>query len=363
MPHPLEQLRDEALREIESATDEQALETTRVKYLGRSGSISSWGEQMKALAKEEKPVVGKLLNEVRNALTAVIESRAQQFRSQKESSTLSKIDISLPGTPSGYSGYSGYYGYSTPDGYSGFGRTAEERALLHPKTQLLDRSIEIFRRMGFALADGPDIEDEWHCFDALNTPPEHPARNEQDTFYLPDARLLRTHTSTVQIRTMEAEPPPIRVIAPGAAYRRDELDATHSPQFHQIEGLYVDENVSVADLKGALEFFMHELFGAGTEVEFRPHYFPFTEPSLEVYVKSKALKGGEQWIEVAGSGVVHPAVFEQVNKRRRDKAYDPEKWSGYAFGLGMDRLAMILFDIPDIRLFSQNDLRFLRQFA
>jgi len=175
--------------------------------------------------------------------------------------------------------------------------------------------------------------------------------------------LLRTHTSTVQIRTMQAAPPPIRVIAPGAAYRRDELDATHSPQFHQIEGLYVDENVSVADLKGALEFFMHELFGPGTAVQFRPHYFPFTEPSLEVYVKSKVLKGGERWIEVAGSGVVHPAVFEAVNKARGDNAYDPEKWSGYAFGLGMDRLAMILFDIPDIRFFVQNDLRFLRQFA
>jgi phenylalanyl-tRNA synthetase alpha chain len=255
-----------------------------------------------------------------------------------ESQALARIDVSLPGT-------------------------SHEIGALHPLTQMWQRSIEIFRRMGFALADGPDIEDEWHCFDALNTPPDHPARNEQDTFYLPDGRLLRTHTSTVQIRTMQAAPPPIRVIAPGAAYRRDELDATHSPQFHQIEGLYVDQNVSVADLKGALEFFVRELFGAGTEVQFRPHYFPFTEPSLEVYVKSKALKSGEQWIEVAGSGIVHPGVFEAVNKARGDKAYDPEKWSGYAFGLGMDRLAMILFDIPDIRHFAQNDLRFLRQFA
>ena len=338
MAHPLEELRDDALRKIESAADEQSLEAARVKYLGRSGSISSWGEQMKALPKEEKPIVGKLLNEVRNVVTAAIESRTAQFRSQKESGTLAKIDISLPGTP-------------------------HEIGALHPLTQMWERSIEIFRRMGFAVADGPDIEDEWHCFDALNTPPEHPARNEQDTFYLPDGRLLRTHTSTVQIRTMQAAPPPIRVISPGAAYRRDELDATHSPQFHQIEGLYVDENVGVANLKGALEFFFRELLGAGTEVEFRPHFFPFTEPSLEVYMKSKALKGGEQWIEVAGSGVVHPAVFEAVNKARGDKAYDPDKWSGYAFGLGMDRLAMILFDIPDLRLFAQNDLRFLRQFA
>jgi len=336
--HPLEQLRDDALRELEFARDEQALEAARVRYLGRSGSVSSWGEQMKTLAKEEKPTVGKLLNEVRTAVTAAIEARTRQFQSQKESASLGKIDISLPGTP-------------------------HEIGALHPLTQMWERSIEIFRRMGFAVADGPDIEDEWHCFDALNTPPEHPARTEQDTFYLPDGRLLRTHTSTVQIRTMESAPPPIRVIAPGAAYRNEEINATHSAQFHQMEGLYVDENVGVADLKGALEFFMHELFGAGTEVEFRPHYFPFTEPSLEVYVKSKALKSGEQWIEVAGSGVVHPAVFEQVNKARGDKAYDPEEWSGYAFGLGMDRLAMILFDIPDIRYFSQNDLRFLRQFA
>ena len=338
MPHPLEQLRDEALREIESASDEQALETTRVKYLGRSGSISSWGEQMKALAKEEKPVVGKLLNEVRNAVTAAIETRNAQFRLQKESGALAQIDISLPGTP-------------------------HEMGSLHPLHQMHERAIQIFRRMGFALAEGPDIETEWYCFDALNTPPDHPARNEQDTFYLSDGRLLRTHTSTVQIRAMESVSPPLRVIAPGAAYRRDEVDATHSAQFHQIEGLYVDENVSVADLKGELEFFLRELFGFETEVQFRPHYFPFTEPSLEVYVRSKALKRGEQWIEVAGCGMVHPAVFEAVNKARGDKAYDPEKWSGYAFGLGMDRLAMILFDIPDIRLFAQNDLRFLRQFA
>ena len=338
MSHSLEQLRDEALREIESATDEQLLETTRVRYLGRSGSISSWGEQMKTLAKEEKPVIGKLLNEVRNAVAAAIETRNAQFRLQKESGALAKIDISLPGTP-------------------------HEIGSLHPLHQMHERGIQIFRRMGFALAEGPDVETEWYCFDALNTPPDHPARNEQDTFYLSDGRLLRTHTSTVQIRAMESEPPPLRVIASGAAYRRDEVDATHSAQFHQIEGLYVDENVSVADLKGELEFFLRELFGSETEVQFRPHYFPFTEPSLEVYVRSKALKRGEQWIEVAGCGMVHPAVFEAVNKARGDDAYDPEKWTGYAFGLGMDRLAMILFDIPDIRLFAQNDLRFLRQFA
>jgi phenylalanyl-tRNA synthetase alpha chain len=338
MPHPLEQLRDDAQREIVGASDEKALDAVRVRYLGRNGTISAWGEQMKTLGQEEKPIVGKLLNEVRNAVTAALEQVSEKFRAQKESEALAHIDISLPGTPA-------------------------ERGSLHPLTQMLERGIQVFRRMGFALADGPDIETEWHCFDALNTPADHPARNEQDTFYLPDGRLLRTHTSTVQIRTMQSASPPIRVIAPGAAYRRDEVDATHSAQFHQIEGLYVDENVSVADLKGTLEFFMRELFGPDTAVRFRPHYFPFTEPSFEIDVKSKALKGGERWIEVAGSGMVHPAVFEEVNKARGDAAYDPEKWTGFAFGLGMDRLAMILFDIPDIRLFAQNDLRFLKQFA
>jgi phenylalanyl-tRNA synthetase alpha chain len=338
MAHLLEELRKSALREIDSAPDEQSLEAVRVRYLGRSGSISAWGEQMRSLSKEEKPIVGKLLNEVRAAVAAAIEETSQRFNAEKETSALANIDISLPGTPA-------------------------EMGTLHPLTQMLDRAIAIFRRMGFALADGPDIETEWHCFDALNTPPEHPARNEQDTFYLPDGWLLRTHTSTVQIRAMETAPPPIRVIAPGAAYRRDEVDATHSAQFHQIEGLYVDENVSVADLKGTIEFFLRELFGTETAVRFRPHYFPFTEPSFEIDVKSRALKSGEKWIEVCGCGMVHPTVFEEMNKARGDDAYDPEKWTGFAFGAGMDRLAMILFDIPDIRLFAQNDLRFLKQFA
>src|SRR6201981_2656156 len=324
--HPLEQLRDDALREIEAAGDDRSLEAVRIKYLGKSGRISEMGERMKTTGKEERPAGGKLLNQARNTVTAALDQRGEKVRAEKESDALANIDISLPGTP-------------------------HEIGSLHPLHQMHERGMQIFRRMGFAIAEGPDIETEWYCFDALNTPPDHPARNEQDTFYLPDGRLLRTHTSTGEIRGMESAPPPLRVIASGAAYRRDELDATHSPQFHQIEGLYVDQNVSVADLKGALEFFMWELFGSGTEVQFRPHFFPFPEPSLEVYVKSRALKSGERWIEVAGSGVVHPAVFEAVNKARGDETYDPEKWSGYAFGLGMDRLAMILFEILAIRLF------------
>jgi phenylalanyl-tRNA synthetase alpha chain len=338
MSHPLEELRDQALQEISSAADEKSLEAARVHYLGRNGRISLWSEQMKTLGKDQKPIVGKLLNEARTAVASALDQRAAILQGEKEAGALANVDVSLPGT-------------------------ATQNGSLHPLTQMLERAIGIFRRMGFALADGPDIDSEWHCFDALNTPPDHPARNEQDTFYLPDGRLLRTHTSTVQIRAMQSAPPPIRVIAPGSAYRRDAVDATHSAQFHQIEGLYVDKDVSVADLKGTLEFLMRELFGPETGVRFRPHYFPFTEPSFEIDVKSKALKGGEQWIEVCGSGMVHPAVFEEVNKARGDDAYDPEKWTGFAFGLGMDRLAMILFDIPDIRFFAQNDLRFLRQFS
>jgi phenylalanyl-tRNA synthetase alpha chain len=231
MTHPLEELRSSALREISEASDEQTLEAVRVRYLGRSGSISTWADRMKSLSKEERPIAGKLLNETRHAVASAIQQSSDRLRATKEASELANIDISLPGT-------------------------AVELGSLHPLTQMLDRGIGIFRRMGFALAEGPDVETEWHCFDALNTAPDHPARNEQDTFYLPDGRVLRTHTSTVQIRTMESTPPPIRVIAPGAAYRRDEVDATHAAQFHQIEGLYVDEDVSVADLKGTLEFFL-----------------------------------------------------------------------------------------------------------
>ncbi len=338
MLHPLEELRDSALSYITSAADEHVLEALRVQYLGRNGSIALWGEQMRALTKEDRPIVGKLLNDARNAVTAALAETGERLRATNEANALTDLDISLPGTPT-------------------------ELGALHPLTQMLDRAIAIFRRMGFALAEGPDVETEWYCFDALNTAPDHPARNEQDTFYLPDGRLLRTHTSTVQIHTMQQAPPPIRVIAPGAAFRRDEVDATHSAQFHQIEGLYVDEDVSVADLKGTLEFFLRELLGPETEIRFRPHYFPFTEPSFEIDVKSKALRGGEKWLELCGSGMVHPAVFEEVNRARGDEAYDAEKYTGFAFGMGMDRLAMILFDIPDIRLFAGNDLRFLRQFA
>ncbi|HEX8312283.1 MAG TPA: phenylalanine--tRNA ligase subunit alpha [Chthoniobacteraceae bacterium] len=337
MDQQLEQLRDEAVAALSAAADETAVEQARVKYLGQSGTLATLSKGMKDVSKEDKPRIGKLLNDTRNAITAALDERKAVLASSADAAAFANIDVTLPGS-------------------------AYRLGTLHPITQLQDRTIQIFRRMGFALADGPDIEDEFHCFDALNTPADHPARNEQDTFYLPDGRLLRTHTSTVQIRTMEQSAPPVRIIGPGAAYRRDEIDATHLAQFTQMEGLYVDEGVSVADLKGTLEFFFRELFGKEAKFRFRPHFFPFTEPSFEVDIKTTALGATDKWLEIAGCGMVDPAVFEAVNGKRGDGAYDPEKYTGFAFGFGLDRLAMIMAGVPDIRYFTDNDQRFLAQF-
>ena len=337
MDQQIEQLRAEALAALAAAGDETALDTVRVKYLGRTGSISGLSEGMKSLSKDDKPRIGKLLNEARNTLSGAIDERKAALEAERDAKALSGIDLTLPGTP-------------LPMG------------ALHPITQLLDRAITIFRQMGFALADGPDIEDEWHCFDALNTPADHPARNEQDTFYLPDGRLLRTQTSTVQVRTMEQCAPPVRIIAPGGVYRRDEVDATHLAQFTQIEGLYVDEGVTLGDLKGTIEYFFRELLGKDVQIRMRPHFFPFTEPSFEIDIKAAALGRGDRWLELAGCGMVDPAVFQSINTKRGDNAYDPEKYTGFAFGFGLDRLAMILSGVSDIRLFTENDVRFLAQY-
>ena len=333
----LQQLATTALAEILAATAPETVEAIRIQYLGRSGSISLLSEGMKSLGKDDKPRIGKLLNDTRNSVTTALDQRKLELAAHADALAFAGVDTSLPGT-------------ATPQGS------------LHPITQLQDRAIQIFRRMGFALADGPDIETEWHCFDALNTPADHPARNEKDTFYLPDGRLLRTHTSTIQIRTMEKCAPPIRIIAPGAAYRRDEVDATHLAQFNQMEGLYIAEGVSIADLKGTLEFFFRELFGPDAQFRFRPHFFPFTEPSFEVDIKATALGSADRWLEIAGCGMVDPAVFHSINLHRNDSAYDPEKFTGFAFGFGLDRLAMIMSGTPDIRAFTENDLRFLSQF-
>ncbi|HVE17341.1 MAG TPA: phenylalanine--tRNA ligase subunit alpha [Chthoniobacterales bacterium] len=335
MEAQIESLHAEALAAINAADTSTALDAARVKYMGRAGAIPLLSEGMRTVAKEDKARVGKALNALRTDVTAALEAREYALAHAADTAALSQIDVTLPGI-------------------------APLRGSIHPLTQLLDKAVRIFRRMGFAIAEGPDIETEWHCFDALNTPPHHPARNEQDTFYMPDGRLLRTHTSTVQIRTMENQPPPVRIIAPGAAYRRDEVDATHLAQFTQMEGLYVAEKVSVADLKGTIEFFFRELFGEGTAIRFRPHFFPFTEPSFEIDIQTASLGG--KWMELAGCGMVDPAVFEQICSRRLDRVYDPDKVSGFAFGFGLDRLAMNLTGIPDIRMLVENDLRFLKQF-
>jgi phenylalanyl-tRNA synthetase alpha chain len=337
MDNELQRLQETALEEIRQAASKIALENIRVKFLGKAGVISQLSENMRNLPKEDRPRIGKLLNEIRNAVTAALDTRLNEIESAGTAEILGGVDETLPGTQYG-------------------------AGALHPLTLLQDRAVRILRRLGFALADGPDIETEWHCFDALNTPANHPARNDSDTFYLPDGRLLRTHTSSVQVRTMVAQKPPVRVIGPGAAYRRDEIDATHLNQFNQLEGLYVDANVSVADLKGTLEYFVRELLGPSVETRLRPHFFPFTEPSFEVDIRVPGIQGGK-WMELLGCGLVNPAVFEAINLKRGDNAYDPEQWTGFAFGMGLERLAMSLFALPDIRLLIENDQRFLAQFA
>ncbi len=329
------QLQKEALTAVETSLEATALKEIRIRYLGKEGAISRLSEGMRHLSKEERPIMGKLLNELRLSFTQALEAKESHFRELADAAAFSSLDTTLPGITS-------------------------LRGSMHPLTILTDRAVQIFRRLGFAIAQGPDIETQWHCFDALNTPEHHPARNDQDTFYLPDGRLLRTHTSTIQIRAMENAAPPLRIIAPGSAYRRDEVDATHLAQFTQMEGLYVAEGVSLADLKGTLEFFFREFFGPETECRFRPHFFPFTEPSYEIDVRSCSLNG--KWMELAGCGMVDPAVFEAISKRRGDAAYDPEGVSGFAFGFGLDRLVMSLTGIADIRMLTENDLRFLQRF-
>jgi phenylalanyl-tRNA synthetase alpha chain len=339
MLEDLEQIHRSAFAEAASIPDETALEDFRVRYLGKKGALTAAAARMKDLAPADRPLFGQKLNEVRTAISAAIEERGSQLLASRDAQAARGIDPTLPSRP-------------LPQGS------------LHPLSQILDRAVDTLRRMGFALAEGPEIETEWHCFDALNTPPDHPARKESDTYYFPDGNLLRTHTSTVQIRTMEtAGSLPLRIIAPGTAFRRDEIDETHSISFTQLEGLFVDRDVSLADLKGTLEAFFQVMFGSGTEVRFRPHFFPFTEPSFEIDVKLKSVGRAERWVEIAGCGLVDPAVFAAVCKSRGDDLFDPERVTGFAFGMGVDRLAMIQYGIPDLRLFNENDVRFLRQFA
>ena len=326
-----------ALAEFQAAADLGALEQARINFLGSHGKFTALMKQLGTLPKEEKPAAGKAINIAKLALESAFAARKTELELQAALPT-EPTDFTLPGRR----------------------RTLGK---LHPLTLVTEDIVRSFRKIGFVVADGPEVEDEYHCFDALNTPADHPARDTQDTFYLPKETanpgaplLLRTHTSSVQIRVMKKQSPPVRIIVPGRVYRRDNADATHNPTFQQVEGLYVDRNVTAGDLKGTVEFVFKELMGAETRIRFRPHYFSYTEPSFEIdFSSALTRKMGKEWLEIAGCGMVHPQVFENVG-------YDPEVWTGWAFGFGIERIAMIRYGINDIRLFYENDLRFLRQF-
>jgi phenylalanyl-tRNA synthetase alpha chain len=334
-------LKQAALAEFNAAADLAALEQAKGNWLGVHGKFTALMKQLGALPREDRPAAGKLINQAKVELEAALAGRHDELELR---SALPKepLDFTLPG---------------------------RRRPLgrLHPLTQVTEDIVRSFRKIGFVVADGPEIEDEYHCFDALNTPTDHPARDTQDTFFLEAAApgqaagtasklLLRTHTSSVQIRVMKKQPPPVRIIVPGRVYRRDNADATHNPTFHQIEGLYVDRGVTVGDLKGTVEFVFKDLLGADVKIRFRPHYFSYTEPSYEIdFASALTRKMGKDWLEIAGCGMVHPQVFENVG-------YDPEVWTGWAFGFGIERIAMIRYGINDIRLFYENDVKFLRQF-
>jgi len=322
----LDQLEMTGLEELAAVGDADALERWRVRYIGTKGALKAVLPRMKDVAKADKPAVGKRLNEVKQAL----ERSFQEKKSALAGSTAAPaIDVTEPGIP------------------MGLGRR-------HVLSRTIDEVTETFARMGFSVAHGPEVEDEWHNFDALNIPRDHPARDSRDNFYLAGGLMLRSQTSTIQIRTMSRTKPPLKVVAVGRVYRPDTHDATHYSMFHQVEGLYVDRDVSMVDLKTTLFQFAKTYFGPEAEVRMRPSFFPFTEPSAEVDMKMK-VKGRWQWVELGGCGMVDPNVFEAVG-------YDPDVWSGFAFGLGIDRIAMRKYGIADIRWMFENDARFLRQF-
>jgi phenylalanyl-tRNA synthetase alpha chain len=346
MNESLETLQREVLEGIEHCSSETEIEQVRVETLGRSGRLTLMLRGLKDLPAEERPRAGERLNRLRKLFEEQIEARFNQIKKQGKEKALreERIDVTLPGT-------------------------RWERGRLHPLTLVMDEIIDVFWGLGFEIARGPDIEDDYHNFEALNIPQDHPARDMQDTFFVSNGRLLRTHTSPVQIRTMESREPPLQIIVPGAVYRHDD-DATHSPMFHQVEGFMVDRSISFSDLKGVLTHFLHQIFSERTGVRFRPSFFPFTEPSAEIDIQCVICGGkgvGEDgqscrvckatgWLEILGAGMIDPQVFRFVR-------YDPEKVSGFAFGMGVERIAMLKYGIDDIRLFFQNDLRFLRQFS
>ncbi len=335
----LKQIREEAMRQIESSDALDKLNDIRVSYLGKKGELTSLLKSMKDLTAEERPKFGQMVNDVRQVIENKLEETKAKLSAlaREEQMKAEVIDVTLPAKKN-------HVGHR------------------HPNTIALEEVERIFVGMGYEVMEGPEIELDYYNFEALNIPANHPAKDEQDTFYINDKILLRTQTSPVQVRAMELGKLPIRMLAPGRVFRSDEVDATHSPSFHQIEGLVIDKNITFADLKGTLAEFARELFGAETKVKFRPHHFPFTEPSAEMDVtcfkcggKGCRMCKGSGWIEILGCGMVHPRVL-------RMSGIDPEKYSGFAFGMGLERIALLKYEIDDMRLLYENDIRFLKQF-
>jgi len=339
MKEQLNHIKTEVEEAISIITSLNDLESIRIEYLGKKGKLTSVLRGMRDLPPDERPIIGQMANDIREYVEEKLEHAKKDILKKEQEKKLREevIDISMPGK-------------------------RRVRGKKHPLTQVLEEIEEIFIGMGFEIAEGPEVELDYYNFEALNIPKNHPARDTQDTFYIHENILLRTQTSPVQIRVMEKTKPPIRIIAPGRVYRSDAVDATHSPIFHQVEGLVVDKHVTMGDLKGTLEVFVKRLYGDDVKVRFRPHHFPFTEPSAEVDISCFACGGkgcsmckGEGWIEILGAGMVHPKVLSICG-------IDPEEYSGFAFGLGLERIVMGRFGIDDLRLFYENDVRFLRQF-
>lgn len=339
MKEKLQKIREEAMRQMEEAKELSSLNDVRVSFLGKKGELTAVLKGMKDVSPEERPMVGQLVNETREAIEKTLEEAKKKLEAAEMEKRLEKevIDVTLP---------------------------AKMNAVghRHPNTIALEEVERIFVGMGYEVVEGPEVEKDYYNFEALNIPRNHPARDEQDTFYINDSIVLRTQTSPVQVRVMEQGKLPIRMIAPGRVFRSDEVDATHSPSFHQIEGMVVDKNITFADLKGTLAEFAKELFGEDTKVKFRPHHFPFTEPSAEMDVTCFKCGGkgcrfckGEGWIEILGCGMVHPKVLKM-------SGIDPEEYSGFAFGVGLERIALLKYEIDDMRLLYENDVRFLKQF-
>jgi phenylalanyl-tRNA synthetase alpha chain len=334
----LQALQNTAEHDFRQADTQDALAQLRVRYLGKKSQVSQSMKFLGALSSDDRPVAGKAINDAKQFLQKLYQECLQALTQAEKQRKLieDRIDVTLPGRP-------------------------QMQGRRHPLTQVSEEIQRIFIGLGFSVAEGPEVELDYYNFEALNFPANHPARDMQDTFFVDDGVVLRTHTSPVQIRVMEKTPPPVRFIAPGKVYRHD-ADISHSPVFHQVEGVFVDTHVTMGDLKGVLELFVHEMFGSDTKLRFRPSFFPFTEPSAEVDISCVMCQGKgcrvcshTGWIEVLGSGMIDPNVFASVG-------YDPEKYSGYAFGMGVERLAMLKFGIDDIRLFFENDIRFLSQF-